>query len=665
MKRKNHLPGAQSAIRRNSPLKRPAFYPFNPFLHVAFFIFIGILGYFPGATEETAVIIVCVYFLGAVILNPLNGIYFIMLAIPFFLGNSKRPFFLLIEFFIYTSLLSSAAHYFIRKPEIRPSKFFIPVIIFAGAAVLSIPLNAKEIIWDLRLWPAAEIIRGLGSSHEGSSIYYFRSLFNSLSSILLFFTAAIFMKDEKCVTRIFKPALAVLVINAAAAGVLFFRPQPDTGSYLSLSLAGRHTIGDYGPGISGFAFHRGYFSQYLSVFYPLAGYYILNIGRDRLSGAASTLIFLLVLSMLPLTYQRASVIVLSGQALILSALILRAFGGAGKKAGFFMLGFAGAAVIFYLADYFLLGGSGMERLRTAGTGRTELWTVALAMFAGNPLLGVGHGRFLLSFREYCGYAGIDFYTVHLYRTTAHNVYLHILAEQGLIGLGSFLLLAGAVFYFIFKHIKALSPDRRKIIIVLSVSMGGWLFYGITQHTFYIRSMQVFFWINLSFIYAVLKEAAGEYKISRGAKTALCLIFAAVLCARIYQAAIHPYPENYYGGFHRMEMQSEGRTARWIGERAVIRIPRQAGDLSIGLKCPTPSVARVPQEVRISLNGTDKRIILDDTNYRSVVFPGETITGPFLWIKFENAYTVTPRREGWSDDGRRLGVMVYEPRWEQD
>lgn len=70
-----------------------------------------------------------------------------------------------------------------------------------------------------------------------------------------------------------------------------------------------------------------------------------------------------------------------------------------------------------------------------GTGRTDLWSIALAVFGDHKLLGVGTGNFKLVEPRYA-LADVDLARVDLILDTpkvAHNTYLHVLAELGLVG----------------------------------------------------------------------------------------------------------------------------------------------------------------------------------------------------------------------------------------
>ncbi len=80
-----------------------------------------------------------------------------------------------------------------------------------------------------------------------------------------------------------------------------------------------------------------------------------------------------------------------------------------------------------------------ERVLTVntGTGRTELWTVALRMFGSHPLSGVGIGNFQAASPHYVLQPGLLEHTQLIFAAApkvTHNAYLQVLAEMGAPGL---------------------------------------------------------------------------------------------------------------------------------------------------------------------------------------------------------------------------------------
>jgi O-antigen ligase len=78
-----------------------------------------------------------------------------------------------------------------------------------------------------------------------------------------------------------------------------------------------------------------------------------------------------------------------------------------------------------------------------GTGRTDIWHVGSRMVSAHPVHGVGAGNFKIVSVHYLLQPGAiqhDFFIDH--PKVAHNMYLHVLAELGIVGLALFLSIVG-------------------------------------------------------------------------------------------------------------------------------------------------------------------------------------------------------------------------------
>jgi O-antigen ligase len=168
---------------------------------------------------------------------------------------------------------------------------------------------------------------------------------------------------------------------------------------------------------------------------------------------------------LALTLSRAGLVALLG-ALIASTVVVRRHRGVITLAA--VLAAAGFAV------YFLALAPPQARQRIfsdpSGTsGRTALWTVARRMIDAHPLDGVGIGNFPLRSVDFLVRPGVlhnDSYVV-VEPLEAHNIYLQLLAETGIVG---FLLFAGVVVTALrcgWQATRARAPGRDHDLMVLA------------------------------------------------------------------------------------------------------------------------------------------------------------------------------------------------------
>jgi O-antigen ligase len=79
--------------------------------------------------------------------------------------------------------------------------------------------------------------------------------------------------------------------------------------------------------------------------------------------------------------------------------------------------------------------------------RRAHWQAALSMFEDSPWLGVGFGNYAVAYPKY-SLPKWDDPLGH-----AHNYYLNVLAEAGILGLVTFLILWGAIFWQAWRGVR--------------------------------------------------------------------------------------------------------------------------------------------------------------------------------------------------------------------
>ncbi len=102
-----------------------------------------------------------------------------------------------------------------------------------------------------------------------------------------------------------------------------------------------------------------------------------------------------------------------------------------------------------------------ERLTSSNTsGRQDLWTVGMRVVADNPVLGAGVGNSRFATADYVVQPGLiaaDQFIVDEHYAV-HNIYLHVLADLGIVG---FLLFAGILLYALWTGVKAARTFQRQ------------------------------------------------------------------------------------------------------------------------------------------------------------------------------------------------------------
>ncbi len=121
------------------------------------------------------------------------------------------------------------------------------------------------------------------------------------------------------------------------------------------------------------------------------------------------------------------------------------------------------------------------------TDRFKVWQIAIDMFKDSPILGKGIGLFMSFFRDY---------SEHLLIQYAHNCYLQILAETGLLGLLSFLWFLIEVIRGAYKKIKEKQDFLLIGIFAAFIAFSVHMFFD-TQ--LYSLQLAMLFWLLVSFL----------------------------------------------------------------------------------------------------------------------------------------------------------------------
>lgn len=175
----------------------------------------------------------------------------------------------------------------------------------------------------------------------------------------------------------------------------------------------------------------------------LGGGLIVALRRPEARIAATAGVALAALGLV-LTVSRGGLIAL-GVALVAAIVFGGRWRGRLALAGLMLI----AATVVYFST--VAPNSARERVTEISQGqirlegRTTIWTVGWRQVKQNPVAGVGAGNFKTTAREYLRQPGAIATTLEIIRTpkVAHNIYLEILAELGIIGF----LLFGAVILF--------------------------------------------------------------------------------------------------------------------------------------------------------------------------------------------------------------------------
>lgn len=515
----------------------------TPLAICTFFTVLVTICFFANVSSGILAGLLLLSFTGFSLLNPKNGFYMLVFAVPFFLGNSKREFYFLLEYFALITLITSVIDIYRCKRQeflsIKCNYIYIGLLFFTGCLFLAIPVNLKEFYYDIRGSLGIDPVSYLKTQallfsygHEGKHIYWLRTLFNHLLSISIFMVVPFILTKED-IKKLISCAVFSLLIVLVGGYLFYYDVVPHQGLYFSFSLVGRQ----HGIGMTAFAYNRGYLSQYLILFIPFVFYYIEKY-RKNVKGLFFWCLFFLALMAVVLTTQRTALVVFMVQLFCLPFYYFLSAVKITKKSLLVTLFFVIATIaVFLLVDMVFLNSMLKERLISLFSSlgqRSYIWRGAFVMWKNNILLGVGLGRYHHFFPYYFNARGSQ---LMLERTTAHNLYLHLLAQQGILTFSAFLFFIGALFIYSLKIFRQITGESRIITAVLLLSTIGFLGYGIGQYMFYVRSIALSFWIIAGCLYLMIKDNIKGINFSVYAKGCMLIAFFLLLLYRLYTVAV--------------------------------------------------------------------------------------------------------------------------------
>ncbi|MBN1313630.1 MAG: O-antigen ligase family protein [Anaerolineae bacterium] len=139
--------------------------------------------------------------------------------------------------------------------------------------------------------------------------------------------------------------------------------------------------------------------------------------------------------------------------------------------------FLGTALAILLVSLFVL------QFRSPLQGlpeRADLWRVAVITFLQHPLTGIGPERYRLAFLEL---VQRQLFPVDL--THAHNTYLHVAAEMGVLGL---LALGGIIAAAVLRIRQAFHVGHKQGAAIAAALLGGLLAHGLLDYVYWVLAL---------------------------------------------------------------------------------------------------------------------------------------------------------------------------------
>jgi O-antigen ligase len=586
---------------------------------------------------------------GLIVRSTANGIVLLFLLPPFFNGDNDLPYFWLLDtVLLFTLLRGFAGHLWWRRPLAFPRA---PVfVLFLLSAVISLPLDLRALWLEVQVSPWSDVLETLRRGGLPGRLAYVRAVLNVASGIALCVLVVNRPWPPAVLRRLATAITLLLAISVTLGFGAYWAPTATRPTFVTVWLGGT-----LNRGFPGLGFNVSYFAQFVLAYLPLVGL-VLAERSARWAMALGLAVLPLVCSAVLLTRQRGAYLVLVLELVLLLVVGLRArwSGAAPRRGGLVPGAIATVVTVAALLAFTQIGetvrGSILEKWQQGDEVRTHLLAVTARMFADQPLLGIGSGRFFDLFPLYSSRPEMQFGS-----WSAHNLYAQLLAEQGAVGLLSLLALIGIT----------LGPAARAVrrgtaspaLAFFLVSLATWLVYGVLQYTFLLRAMQLYFWIALGVVVALSPAPARPPRLGRRWRAVGLAVLVVIAGVRLHAVMLRPAPGAW--GFHDWQPGE----MRWTRGGAWLALPVGGPILRLTFAGPDPRITGRPQQVLVTLDGVRVGwISLAPGIWTTLDVPVGKPVGTTVLLQLRPAYTFIPAALGINDDSRRLGVLVKPLLW---
>src|SRR5205807_2677507 len=121
--------------------------------------------------------------------------------------------------------------------------------------------------------------------------------------------------------------------------------------------------------------------------------------------------------------------------------------------------------------------------------RVPIWGAAISMFAHHPIFGAGVNNF--------GYL-IDSYDPNLGVNQAHNLFLNIAAERGILGIATFLLVVAVVFQTLRSAWRSASGFSNRVLTAgIIAALLGFFAHSLFDVSYYDYKILLMFWLVIA------------------------------------------------------------------------------------------------------------------------------------------------------------------------
>jgi len=396
-------------------------------------------------------------------------------------------------------------------------RFFLYVLIFwlpYSSAVIEVCVIASLILWIIKrlitIKPGSTDLPGLVDAFKpasspingaiglflyaclisiASSVFIEQSWHNFLTKTLEWFIVYFLVLEVFTKKRHIDIALGIFLITAGSTVldslVQFYITHKDIFFGHILQQGARVTASFRTPNGLG---------SYLTILIPLLGAFCLSREVTKLRRVGCAVLLALSIWSVILTFSRGSWVGIGCGIIFL--VVLQGKGNIRK----FIAGFTILVILCSISVLAYQKFSGVKVLERNSQGwRMEVWQRSIQMIKDRPLVGHGINTYMNIFQQYR-------WSTQIEPTYAHNCYLQLAVETGVLGLAAFLYLLSCFFKELLRGIDCKTPrqEGRPILVGLVCGIMAFLVHSFFDTSFYSLKLSVYLWIMIGIAVASLK-----------------------------------------------------------------------------------------------------------------------------------------------------------------
>lgn len=383
--------------------------------------------------------------------------------------------------------------------------------------------------------------------------------------------------------------------------------------------------------------------------------FIAMLASKSKSSVALTLLFLIILILLWLFRRSAHLLKVVGFFLAMIVLLFLSF---------YVFQDAWENILTLLARR--LGFADLYAMNFSMAFRPEIYLSAFRMLAEVPLMGLGQGDFY-RLSAMPSFSQSPFLTETLNGENAHNYFIQVLAENGVIGFSVFTVF---VFYPLIK-IK-----NKKLLIPALIALGSVFLGNLYAHSLLVRENLFICSALMALMYAWTYSAQalpaqatqarnitfGNTTVTFGALTGLILIVFFLAIKEVRQSFNQPPFTFDYQCYKTTELSQD----KWTSGRFLATLPAETQGVRIELQSLQPDSARRSLELQLMILGEDNEILADrryafkanNIQPMEILLPAHASSdkkSKQIMLVVDRCFV--PKSFGMNGDQRRLGVKI--------